>query len=63
MPDKRGRPPLDPDEAPARVHVTVPSRDYDLALKRAEQEGVSIPELVRRGLTRVLAEPPKGDRR
>jgi hypothetical protein len=56
MADKRGRPPLVEGDYPARVHVTVPSKEYDLAQKMARQEGVSIPELVRRGLAKLLSD-------
>lgn len=57
MSDKpRGRPPLVAGDIPARVHVTVPSKDFDKADEIAKREGISVPELVRRGLARVLSE-------
>jgi hypothetical protein len=50
-----GRPPIGDDDAPpARMHVTVASRDYDRAYERATRQGISVPELVRRGLRRAL---------
>jgi hypothetical protein len=49
-----GRPPVDDENTPARVHVTLPSKDFDRADLIAKREGVSVPELLRRGLTRVL---------
>jgi hypothetical protein len=48
-----GRPPLVGDP-PARVHVTVPSADYDRAYVVAQREGISVPQLLRRGLRREL---------
>lgn len=51
-----GRKPIDDDNLPARVHVTLSSRDYEKAYERAQREGVSVPELARRGLARVLAD-------
>lgn len=52
----RGRPPIDEREPPARVHVTVCSVDYDRAFALAQRKGISVPELARRGLARVLAD-------
>lgn len=51
-----GRPPIAEveDAKPARVHVTVAPRDYDRAYERATRQGISVQELVRRGLRRVL---------
>lgn len=55
MPDaKRGRPPLTPGDRPARVQLLVPSADYDRAYERAQREGISVPQLLRRGLSREL---------
>jgi hypothetical protein len=55
MPDgKRGRPPLTPGDHPARVQLLVPSADYDRAYERAQRQGISVPELLRRGLSREL---------
>jgi hypothetical protein len=48
---------LTPGQQPARVHVTVPSADYDRAFDRAQREGISVPQLLRRGLARELADP------
>lgn len=58
---KRGRPPLVEGDTPARIHVSVPSKDYDRAQAAAERRGVSVPELVRRSLTRTLSEEPDDD--
>jgi hypothetical protein len=51
---KRGRPPLTPGDRPARVEVLVPSQQYDRAYQRAQRAGISIPALLRRGLSREL---------
>lgn len=56
-----GRPPLTEGDTPARVHVTISSTDYDRAHSIATREGVSVPELVRRGLTRVLDDDLEDD--
>lgn len=56
-----GRPPIDERETPARVHVTVSSTDYDRAYERAVRQGISVPELVRRGLARELADDGDDD--
>lgn len=58
MPEpKRGRPPLTPgDTKPARVHVSVPSADYDRAYQIAQRDGVSVSQVMRRGLARELAD-------
>lgn len=53
-PKRPGRPPLTSGDTPARVHLTVPSPDYDRAYQRAQRDGVSVPELLRRGLARLL---------
>lgn len=49
-----GRPPLPAREIPARVHVSLAPRAYDQAYKMARREGISVPEVLRRGLTREL---------
>lgn len=55
--NKRGRPPIDPSGASTRVQVTIGPRQYDAAWRRARDEDVSVSELLRRGLRRVLADP------
>jgi hypothetical protein len=50
MADKRGRPPLDPDDQSVEVCVTLPSRKYDEIYERARRERVSVPEIIRRDL-------------
>jgi len=51
-----GRPRLTEGDTPARLHVTLSSKDYDRAQSLARREGISVPEIVRRGLTRVLSD-------
>jgi len=53
---KRGRKPLVEGDIPARLHVTVPSKDYDRAQQMAQRQNISVPEVVRRGLARVLSD-------
>lgn len=45
-----GRPPLDDDDDSVPVHVTLTARDYDAAYQRAQQAGVSVPEIIRRDM-------------
>ena len=52
-PGRPGRPPHTGDP-PARVHVTVPSTDYDRAYQLAQRDGISVPQVFRRGLRRAL---------
>lgn len=49
-----GRPPLVENDTTTPVNVRVPTQDYDRACSRARTEGVSVSELVRRGLKRVV---------
>jgi hypothetical protein len=53
---RRGRPPLYPGDTPARVHVTVSSGDYDKAYTIARREGVSVAEVLRRGISRAISD-------
>jgi hypothetical protein len=56
-----GRPALTEGDTPAHVNLTMPSKDYDRAHKIARRDGVSVPEVLRRGLARVLSEDDAGD--
>lgn len=60
MADQRrpGRPALTDGDEPAHVNLTVPSQVYDKAASVARREGVSVPEVIRRGLTRYLDGDP-----
>jgi len=54
--DKRGRPPLSPDEPSTPVQVRLPDSLYDRAYAEASKEHVTVPELIRRALHRDLRE-------
>lgn len=51
-----GRPSVADGETPARVHVTLPPRDYDKMDEIAKRDGCSVPEVIRRGVARVLSD-------
>lgn len=53
---KRGRPPLTPGDPPARVQLLLAPDQYDKLWRLARREDVSVPELLRRGAQRVLAD-------
>jgi hypothetical protein len=55
-PKRPGRPAIAPGTEPARVHVSLAPRDFDRAERLAKQRDVSVPELLRQGLARVLDE-------
>jgi hypothetical protein len=61
MSKRPGRPALTPGEPPARVQVRVAAADYDRAYQCAQQEGVSVAELLRRGLSHELARRRRED--
>jgi hypothetical protein len=52
MPNRRGRPRVDPTDRPAEVCLTLPAKQYDVLYTKARAEGVSIPEIIRRELAR-----------
>jgi len=45
-----GHPPLVDDDASVQVGVTLPAKQFDEYATRANREGVSIPEIIRRDL-------------
>jgi hypothetical protein len=45
-----GRPPLDAKDPSVKVCVTVPAHAYDRIYARAQQDRVTVPELIRRAL-------------
>lgn len=55
----RGRPPVDPNGSNP-VQVRVGNQEYDDALTIAEQHDMSVPELMRIGLTRLLRDVKSG---
>jgi hypothetical protein len=52
-----GRPPLADDDPSVPVHLKLPSREYDEAYRRAQREGVSVPEIIRRELRQEFRNP------
>jgi hypothetical protein len=48
-----GRPPLDEDDESVPVCVSLPGRQYDAMYTRAERDGVTVPEVIRRDLARA----------
>ena len=62
MTGKRGRPSLAPaGEQPVRIQLTVAPETYDRLYRRAQDQAVSIPELLREGARRVLADDDEHD--
>ena len=45
-----GHPPLVDDDTSSHVGLTLPSKQFDEYAARANREGVSIPEIIRRDL-------------
>lgn len=54
-----GRPPLDDDDESVPVHLTLTASDYDEAYQRAQQAGVSVPEIIRRDVKAAQKKNPK----
>jgi hypothetical protein len=59
MAGKGGRPPLAADDASLHVGVSLPSRQYDDYCRRALEDDVSVPEIIRRDLRERKAEKEK----
>lgn len=57
MADKRGRPPVDPDDPSVPVHVKLPATQYDQVCHKAQQAHVTVPEWIRRALQTELKNP------
>jgi hypothetical protein len=51
---RRGRPRLSAAEGSADVHLTLPEGMYDKAYSVASRERISVPEVIRRALSRAL---------
>ena len=51
-----GRPPLVEGDTTTPVTIRVPSKEYDRACERATRDRVNVPDIIRRGLSRVLDE-------
>lgn len=52
--NKGGRPPLTEGDTPAKVNLTLPSRDYDRAHTIATKDRVTVPTVLRRAITKYL---------
>ena len=57
---KRGRPPLSPGESSTPVSLKMPTSLYDRAYARATRDRMTVAELLRRALTRVLLDESGG---
>ncbi len=58
---KRGRPPLSRDEPSTAVGgLKLPTSLYDRAYDRAREERISVPEVIRRALTKDLERQNNG---
>ena len=49
---RRGRPRLDPSDSSMSVHVRLPTKQYDAAVKRASDERLSLADYIRRRIGR-----------
>lgn len=58
-PKRRGRPPIDPDAPAARVHLTLAAVAYDRLYRTAQDQAISVPEVIRRRLRRPAHSQPK----
>ena len=58
---KRGRPQIASGQPTVNANVRVPTTAYDRACVRAIREGVSVSELLRRGLAKLLDEEDGDD--
>ena len=47
-PKRRGRPSLDPDDRAVPVSFSLPSRQYDKLTRQAQEEKITLPEVIRR---------------
>jgi len=54
QPRRRGRPALVEGDTSTPVCVKVSTSDYDRASAKARQDGVTVPTVMRRALTRLL---------
>lgn len=60
MADRPGRPRLDPAFPSASVHLKLPAKVYDDAYKVAQQQRVSVQDVIRRGLAKLLRDERGG---
>lgn len=52
-----GRPPIDDDDPSERVCISLPSKEFTAYRRRAAQEDVSVPEIIRRDLRERKSAP------
>jgi hypothetical protein len=50
-----GRPRLDPEDPSVNVHFRLPTKQYDAAVKRAQDERLSLADYIRRQLRGFVA--------
>ena len=62
MSRRRGRPPLDPTDPSTRVCIAIPGRRYDALYARASDARLTVPELIRRELSRTISNTKSVDR-
>jgi hypothetical protein len=55
---RTGRPPIDDDDDSVPVCVSLPARQYDAIYDRAQRDGVTVPEVIRRDLQRAGGADP-----
>jgi hypothetical protein len=53
---RNGRPRVDPDDDTANITVALPAREYDRLYAEAQQQRVSVPEVVRQKIRATRAE-------
>ncbi len=51
-----GRPPLDDDDPSVKVSFSLPSKKFDAICAKATRDQISVPEAIRRALTRIKHE-------
>jgi hypothetical protein len=54
---RRGRPPIDPVQPAARVHLTLAAAAYDRLYRTAQMQAISVPEAIRRQLHPPVRQP------
>jgi hypothetical protein len=54
-----GRPSVDPQGQPVYVGLTLASAQYDAFCTKAIRDSVSVPEVIRRTLSKKLKTPPR----
>lgn len=52
---RRGRPPLDPTQAPVSVNLRLPAKTYDAAWTQARAERMTMPDWIRATLVKATS--------